>query len=302
MIARCLWFWVLCFVAPVACTAYGQAVMDDDPWRYLDNGRVRLGIDLSRGGALGFFAPVGRDNLINQYDTGRFIQQSYYGDVDGSAWGRRPWRYNPVQGGGYDNTPAKVSEFRANEYGFYCRTTPRNWARPAQECSEAVMEQWLSLEGDVARLRYRLTYTGLDHTESRHQEMPAVFLDSAYSQLVMYQGDRPWTGDALTRLDVEPSRPLRNAYAENTEHWAAYVNPQTREAIGVFTPGTSHLTYYRFVGDGRGGPDGSACSYFAPLRTFRLEAGLVLEYDVYLTVGTIDEVRRRFAERHGDSD
>src|SRR6478672_8015501 len=71
-----------------------------DPFTYLDNGVLRIGVDQSRGAAIGYFA-LARDkrNLLNHHDEGRFIQQSYYGDADGSMWGKKPWRYNPVQGG-----------------------------------------------------------------------------------------------------------------------------------------------------------------------------------------------------------
>ena len=35
---------------------------------------------------------------------------------------------------------------------------------------------------------------------------------------------------------------------------------------------------------------------FAPLRTFAITKGLVFEYDVYLKIGTVDEIRSRFAQ------
>ena len=69
-------------------------------WEYLDNGIVRIGVDKSRGACIGYFAQSKtRRNLLNNYDEGRFIQQSYYGRPDGSRWNGKPWVYNPVQGG-----------------------------------------------------------------------------------------------------------------------------------------------------------------------------------------------------------
>jgi hypothetical protein len=49
------------------------------------------------------------------------------------------------------------------------------------------------------------------------------------------------------------------------------------------------LTCYRF---GAGGKD--ACSYFAPLTRFAITPGKVFEYDLYATIGTIDQIRDRF--------
>ena len=41
------------------------------------------------------------------------------------------------------------------------------------------MEQWLRLEEGVARLRFRLTYTGDKAHQPRHQELPALFVKPA---------------------------------------------------------------------------------------------------------------------------
>jgi hypothetical protein len=64
---------------------------------YLRNARLRVGMDTTRGGAISHVSsPVmppewaGR-NLINTFDSGRLIQQSYYGCYDGSCWTHRPW-------------------------------------------------------------------------------------------------------------------------------------------------------------------------------------------------------------------
>jgi hypothetical protein len=66
---------------------------------YLDNGDLRLGFDLARGAALSYLAAHSQLelNLVNDWDNGRLVQQSYYGSVDGSVWvvpdGSKPWRW-----------------------------------------------------------------------------------------------------------------------------------------------------------------------------------------------------------------
>jgi hypothetical protein len=57
----------------------------------------------------------------------------------------------------------------------------------------------------VARIRFRMTYSGEDHAEVRDQEMPAVFADFALDELVTYQGNQPWRHDSVKRLAVVAS-------------------------------------------------------------------------------------------------
>ena len=88
--------------------------------RFVDNGRVKIGVDLDSGGSIFWFSELPGDrNLLNHHDRGRFIQQSYYGRPDGSKWVEKPWRWNPVQGGDYKGKPARVLETREVEHGLY---------------------------------------------------------------------------------------------------------------------------------------------------------------------------------------
>ena len=50
-------------------------------------------------------------------------------------------------------------------------------------------------------------------------------------------------------------------------------------------------TYYR-VGSGPGGANSASCSYVAPIRTLALPSAI--SYTVYLTTGTVDEIRATF--------
>ena len=76
---------------------------------YINNGIVQLGIDLDRGGGVFHFSnKKTKKNLLNHFDNGRLIQQSYYGEMDGTTWDGRAWRWNPVQGGGWQGPGAQV--------------------------------------------------------------------------------------------------------------------------------------------------------------------------------------------------
>ena len=149
------------------------------------------------------------------------------------------------------------------------------------------MKEFIRLEGDCAHIRYTFTNTGKAHA-ARHQEMPAVFCDYDLGTLVYYSGKQPWTGGALTRVVPKNlSDGATNQYATRTEEWAAYVD-SSDHGIGAYTPGTKDMTYYTF-GHGPGGAAKPSCSYFAPIRTLAVTKDLNLVYDVYLTIGSLDQ-------------
>ena len=128
----------------VAVDEYGSPTKSaKGQWEYLDNGQIRIGVNKSRGACIGFFGDSKtKRNVLNHYDHGRFIQQSYYGDRDGSNWNGKPWRYNPIQGGSWLGKDARVLEFRTHQdnANLYAKVEPRHWA-DGKPCPEAVMEQ-----------------------------------------------------------------------------------------------------------------------------------------------------------------
>ena len=260
-------------------------------WEYLDNGEIRIGVDRSRGACIGWFGESStKRNLLNHRDEGRFVQQSYYGAPDGSKWNKKDWVYNPVQGGSWDGKRSKVLKFEKDKTALYAKIEPRSWSG-GQKCPEAIMEQTISLDGSVAHIRFKLTYTGEDQGKPRHQEMPAVFVDYDLTNLVYMEKDK------LKRR--VPGWP--NEGGKATGEWTAWLDDNDW-GIGIYTPGTTDFTCYRHKGNGTSGENGSACSYVAPVRTFALTEGLVVEYDVYLTIGTLDQIRERFAELRQKND
>ena len=254
---------------------------------FLENDKIKIGVDLSSGGSIFWFSEVSGDrNLMNHADRGRFIQQSYYGKPDGSLWVKKPWRWNPVQGGDYKGKPAKLLEVKQTAGTLYVRSIPVNWAG-GQDIDDCRMEEWITLSDTIARIRFRFTYRGKDIHPPTHQELPAVFVDYALTDLVYYKGAEPWTDKPISK-DV-PGWP--NESRKTDENWAGFVGPDGR-GVGVLFPGTEKITTYRHPGPA--GPKGGGCSYFAPIRTMSITPGLVFEYNVYLTIGNAAEMRARF--------
>lgn len=248
-----------------------------------------MGFDMTRGGAICRFATSRKEmNVINQFDHGRFIQQSYYGDRDGSKWMDKPWRWNPVQGGSCNGKSSKVISAEFSPTKCKVVTRPTHWAT-GEEISDAEMSTEASLDGNVAHLVYRFAYSGDQQFKATHQELPAVFADESLSTLVFYGGDSPWKHGELKR--VVPGWPNRSY--DISEQWAAYVN-EGDWGLGVYSPRMKHITCYRFPQDGKDEPKGNACSYFAPIENFAIGPNFVFEYEVWLTIGTVDEMRKSF--------
>lgn len=259
-----------------------------DDWVYIQNAELKVGFLRSHGGAMAYLSTGDTEvNTLNHYDHGRLVQQSYYGDEDGSRWGDKPWRYNPVQGGDYKGNAATVVEFSSTATTSYCKTIPRNWAG-GNLLNECVMEQWAELDGAILKLRYKFSYNGTKVHQARHQETPAVFVAPQFSELTFYSGPSPWTNAALTRR--KPGWP--NEYVELSENWAAFVD-ESGKGVGVFVPESTEATCYRFQGGAN-----SSCSYVAPLRTFALTPQQTFSYTAYFTTGDIETIRQRFVKIH----
>ena len=249
----------------------------DERWAYIDNGNVRLGVNLTAGACVGWFSHSdSSDNLLNAYDVGRYLQQSYYGDPDGSDWNGKPWRYNPVQGGSWRNEPALVIESHQKNDELYAKVQPRHWAT-GKLLQEVSMEQWLRLDGGLAKLKFRMTYSGDKEHKPYHQELPALFVKPALDTLVFVNDD-----GQLTRK--HPGFP--NEMIRHGEPWLAWVNKDD-SGLGIFCPHTREATTYR-VREGNKGD----VSYIAPLQTFALKPGLVFEYEVVLAIGSVEQIRR----------
>lgn len=272
----------LCFWLATIFAAPAQT----NDWVFLDNGQVRLGVKKNYGAGIGWFSQSGSTrNLINDWDTGRLVQQSYYGEADGSLWNKKPWRWNPVQGGDWHGHGAKVLELRVETNSLYAKTLPKHWAG-GEDLPEVLMEEWISLTGKVAHVCFKMTYRGERlHPKTGH-EVPAFFAQPDLATLVLYDGKNPWTNAPASRS--QPGWP--NESRRMTEHWAAYVDA-TDFGVGAYVPVSDHLTCYRF-GDGE--LKHGSCSYFAPLIEFAITPGKVFEYDLYMTFGTSAEIRSAF--------
>lgn len=266
---------------------------------YLDNGTIRVGVDLNLGGAITYLSPSKEDrNIVNSWDWGRQIQMSHYsGPVPYTVGTKRPARHwehlgwNPVQAGDDYGHPSRVLEHRNDDKTLHVKSVPMQWPLD-NEPAECVFETWLTLDGSTVRVRCGMTNQRSDKTQypARTQELPAVYTNGPYYRLMSYTGAKPFTDDAVTRIEKKPGSPGPWTTWKATENWAALVNDDDW-GLGVWNPGCIRFSGGFAGKPGKGGPHDSPTGYIAPNRVEILDHNIVYEYEYTLILGTLREIR-----------
>ncbi|MBM3879431.1 MAG: hypothetical protein FJ387_06880 [Verrucomicrobia bacterium] len=146
---------------PFAAEGSGQ-VPSAAQMSYLDNGVVKVGVDLNHGGAIVFLARAGGGNLINNFDLGRQVQLSFFsGPVPFDANGQRPqkhWEHigwNPIQAGDEFKNPSFVLAHENDGHTLHVTCRPLQW--PLNNVpGDCTFDSWLELDGPVVKARARL--------------------------------------------------------------------------------------------------------------------------------------------------
>jgi hypothetical protein len=278
----------------------------------LDNGYIRLQSGAGSGCSLNGLSITGGTSIINIYDKGRLIQQSYYAgtNLDRKAVGQSaswsPWPWNPIQGGDASGNPAVVLEVASLEFGgaTFTRTIPLLWDMTTAEQGKCVMDQWNEFEpgmSNVLRVTCRLI-CDRDQGDiwggpvAKHQELPATYFIRTFSKVVSYTNSAPWTMAATNQLTYSPGPPWFRAYP--TENWIAQVNPVDDTGIGLYSPVSDSGWWYGATGSPPGGPTSSQTMHMAPLSTVLLDRKSVLVYRYWLIYGSLTEIRNRVYELH----
>ena len=250
---------------------------------YVQDAHYKLGINLTWGGAISELydrtANSGSinsgTNLINASDTGRLIQQSYYGtngDSDPNYtphwWKSRDdlpyakWSYNPVQGGDANNNQSRIIDFEVGSDYIYVKAQPLDWANHVANLDGTYtqtdsrftfcyIENRYTLKttadkGSYIQVDNRMVdFSGYTHPYST-QELPAFYTLAYLDDYYWYNGTRPWTNDAAG-LKCEDNLPFWgdptkfidttfNYQQSNTETWGAFVNGTTKYGLGMYVP------------------------------------------------------------------
>lgn len=287
----------------------GDSPLDygDEPMRYLENDRVKLGLDLSLGGAVTFLEDKANNsgNMINSHDWGRQIQLSYYsgpapyvgpnGEQPSTSWAGLGW--NPIQSGDCGGYRSQVLEFtKESESVAFLRARPMLWPHsgvPAEcvfECRYQLTENGFTLDATIVNNRSDKT-----QYNARAQETPALYTNAPWYKLVSYLGDKPFENEPITTLvDQNDGNgwPWLNYYTP--EYWSALVN-ENNYGIGVYQPYSGVSSSGFHGGDEPKGKDlgdkSIATGYIAPRERTILDWNIRRAYRATFIVGSVDEIR-----------
>jgi hypothetical protein len=272
----------------VCATAFGLA----SPVRaatmsYLDNGVVRVGVDLDRGGMIVYLAPSGAQpsaNLVDATTLGDGIQPWFQAGPNpyrnpAPPYESNPW--NPSVGGDAYGHASYYAAYSSSNDGTTIHTTtyPNQWALDDVGC-KCEIEQWLTLDGAAVELRVKLAIYNYDSNEigaALHDEqLPALHVASTLNRLVAYTDPEPFSGGTVTQLGAGSQR----ASVTAPESWAALVDASGM-GVGVIHPGITRYDY--------------ASGFLAPVATANLNPGsssaLTFEDASTIVVGTAAQIR-----------
>ena len=276
---------------------------------FLSNSKYKLGIDLLMGGGVNYLEDLNDNNasygnLLNNYDVGRLVQQSYYG-IDRAPytmgwWGGHEWRYNPVQGGDKANYNSRIVDFeKTSDTEFYVKARPMDWGKE-NSATPSYMENTYTLTTSYVKVYNGFVdFSGYTHTNVR-QELPAFYTISALQNFYYYAGSSPWTGGGLT---IKTDLPFWGDYpnqttfslSSNPEFWSAWCDT-SGYGVGLYVPGVYTLRAGRHQFNGTANPNADPTNYVSPQRNMTLICGKPLTYSYLITAGNINTIRNTFKD------
>ena len=280
---------------------------------YIENGRYKLGIRLAWGGGVNYLLDKqceieGLSNLVNQFDTGRLIQQSYYGVVrneefEPGEFNGSEWCYNPVQGGDKYRNPSRIIDVVVTDQSVYIKAQPLDWGKE-NYLTPSYMENAYTVYTDRIEVDNRFVdFSNWTH-RTVEQELPAFYTVSYLSAFTFYNGTKPWTGDTLSyRNDLKfwgdylwASDCYFRMRESNTETWCAWTNPTDGYGIGLYVPGVDHMKAGCYQYDNSKDAKADSTNYVAPLMKILLKSFEPIEYSYLITTGTVPEMRALFTQ------
>lgn len=237
-------------------------------------------------------------NLINRADTGRLVQQSYYGTFDcdeyqGGVYMDQKWNYNPVQGGNQFNESSKIVDVRYTDTSIYIKCRPLDWALPKENITPSYMEATYSIGDGAVHVECRyIDFSGYPVVTTT-QEIPAFYCIEPLNRFVYANG-----GEIKSEPDLIfwPDAGYPNFISD--ENWAAFVGQQEDSfGIGVYVPDETVFLSGVFARGGELGVDPSVdspTSYIAVVKTKESTSFEPFTYDYYLATGDTEEIRNTF--------
>lgn len=280
---------------------------------YIESPRYKLGVRLIWGGGINYLEDKTSDinrlkNLVNQADTGRLIQQSYYGvqqnaEYTPGKYNGSTWAYNPVQGGDVKGNHSRIIDIVVTEYSVYVKSQPMDWAKD-NSITPSYMENTYTVYSDRIQVDNRFVdFSNWTHRYT-HQELPAFYTVSYLSRFTLYNGTKPWTDDTMSYRDNLGFWGDSSYYSDctfllknsNTETWCAWTNPEKDFGIGLYVPNVDSFLAGRHAFNNSKESTNGATNYVAPVNTILLKSFEALEYSYLISTGSVEEMRDVFKE------
>tara|TARA_R110002050_G_scaffold300670_1_gene471423 strand:- start:5773 stop:7089 length:1317 start_codon:yes stop_codon:yes gene_type:complete len=272
----------------------------DDNIIYIQNSKIKLGVNLELGGAITYLSKSESDeNMINNYDWGRQIQMSFYsgpnpyipesGQQPHEAWAFLGW--NPIQSGDVGGFKSQVVDYFHGDDSIYVKSIPMQW--PLENVpGECFFESSIKIKDNLVHVDNRIINNRKDKTQypARSQELPAVYVNAPYHRLVSYKGDKPFENDTISEIPQNSETEPLWSYWQATENWVAHLN-ENDFGLGVITPEVQSYIGGFFGKKGVGGTKDAPTGYCAPILKEILDHNIVYEYSFNLCVGSLEQIR-----------
>ncbi len=295
---------------------------------YIKTSKYKLGVDLHYGGAMSYLEDtdskvqaVKKDgriyvdsnaakryktvsinnhvNLINRYDAGRLVQQSYYGTDSGvykdSEFIGLTWRYNPVQGGNKYNETSKIVDLVESKNSIYIKCRPLDWSQKADNITPSYMEATYTIDTNVIKVSCRFVDFSGYESVTAEQEMPAFYCIEPFNRFVSISSDGKYSYENNLGFWADTSV---NSNFPSSANQAAFVGEfDDSFGIGICVPGCTVFkagVYNRGETEKCDPSSDDPTSYIAAINTLNFTSFTPIEYSYSITTGTIDEIRNNF--------
>jgi hypothetical protein len=278
---------------------------------FIKNADIEVAINLNRGGAITYVAdPANNKNLVNNYDMGRQIQMSFYAyPVPFTPDGKKPFKawkglgWNPIQVGDAAGNRSKVLDYKKTDNSLYVKTRPMQWPLHNRPC-QCTFEEWIKLDNNTVKVTSQLNNAREDTKQypARPQELPAVYTNGAYHNIVTYKGTDPFENDKIYQFPNKPAPPWSSWLA--TEHWAATLN-DNNWGLGIWEPEITQFSggfaeKPKDISDSSSEPTHAfSTAYISPHYTEILDHNIVYRYKYVLILGTLKQIRH-YAYAHSN--
>ncbi len=272
------------------------------------NTEVGFSSDYPTSGFSNRYTTQGNVNLINAHDTGRLVQQSYYGTgsypYEPGMYGEAVWNYNPVQGGNLYNEASKIVDVKVSENELYIKCRPLDWAKEAVDITPSYMEAWYTFEDGMMRATCRFVDFSGYPSVTTSQELPAFYCVEPLNDFVYYSGGEAWSdsNQKVIRDDLGFWGTATDQDFICNENWAAFVgNGSGGYGVGIYCPGQElfHTGVY-YSGDGATHcstltpAEEDPTSYMGIVDYLHFQSYKPISYCYYIKTGNVDTIRNSF--------